>query len=306
MFSMIRSLDDAESKSMAIEPSPSHKTEIHPLLRGGAAVRLVGWGGGALLAVGLLALTAQTEIGSERLNGLLAMANPQAAVAKADPAPDSDAEIRRLETLVVALTDDRERLHSRIATLERKLEDTTGSISQQQASLAAKVASVAAPPVTPPGPVVPILAPLAMPAAAVPSGSWSTPAPTLPPGETVQAPPAPAAVPEQAPARVALAPVDEPAAEAPRKPEIGIDLGGAATLDVLNARWSAVKANFGPQLAGLYPRAVVSNRQGSSSYRLLAGPLPTTAAAAQTCANFITHKITCRTVRFEGERLVQR
>jgi hypothetical protein len=67
-----------------------------------------------------------------------------------------------------------------------------------------------------------------------------------------------------------------------------------------------VKANFGPQLSGLYPRAVVSNRQGSSSYRLLAGPLPNNATAAQVCAHFITNRITCRTVRFEGERLVQR
>jgi hypothetical protein len=210
--------------------------------------------------------------------------------------------------LVVALTDDRERLHTRIASLERKLEDTTGSITQQQANLAAKVASVAtrpAAPPAPPAPVMPILAPLAMPAAAVPVGSWPMPAPTLPPAETVEAAPAPAKVPLP-PERVALAPVEEPAAEAPRKPEIGIDLGGAANLDVLNARWVAVKANFGPQLAGLYPRAQASNRSGSANYRLLAGPLPNNATAAQICAHFITARITCRTVRFEGERLVQR
>ena len=71
------------------------------------------------------------------------------------------------------------------------------------------------------------------------------------------------------------------------------------------ARWAAVKANFGPQLAGLYPRAILSNRPGAE-YRLLAGPVPTNAAAAQICARFVTARVTCRTVRFEGERLVQR
>lgn len=282
---------------MANETPPS--IEIHPLLRGGALVRLGGWAGAALLALALLALTAETDAGRERLDGLLAMSGPQTVVAKAEPQPANDAEIRRLETLVLALTDDRERLSSRIAGLERKLEDTTGSIKQQQASLAAKVAAVPPPAPPAPQPAMPILAPLTLPPALIPDGAW--PAPQLPPAETVQSAPAPAA-----PARVALAPVDEPAAEAPRKPEIGIDLGGAANLDVLNARWAAVKANFGPQLNGLYARAQASNRSGSSNYRLIAGPLPNNATAAQVCAHFITARITCRTVKFDGERLVQR
>jgi hypothetical protein len=290
---------------MAIEPPPATTTGIHPLLRGGALVRLGGWAGAAILAVALLALTAQTEIGNERLQGVVAMMSPQIAVAKVELPPEADA--KRLETLVVALTDDRERLHTRIASLERKLEDTTGSIKQQQANLAAKVAAAAVPaaippaPPPPPAPVMPILAPLATPPAAVPTGSWPEPAPTLPPAETVEAAPAP--VP---PERVALAPVEEPVREPARKPEIGIDLGGAANLDVLNARWVAVKANFGPQLAGLYPRAIASKRPGASEYRLLAGPLPNNTAASQICAHFITARITCRTVRFDGERLVQR
>lgn len=280
---------------MAIEPPPQNP-EIHPVLRGGALVRLGGWAGAAILAVALLALTAQTDIGIERLNGILAMTSAQTAVAKAELPPEKDAEIKRLEALVLALAADRERLHTRISGLERNLDDMTGSIKQQQATLAAKPA---APPATPPPPhqVVPILAPLSMPSTIESVASW--PATATPQSASSEPVPLP-------PVRVALAPVDEPAAEAPRKPEIGIDLGGAANLDVLNARWVAVKANLGPQLSGLYPRAVMSNRQGSSGYRLLAGPLPTNAAAAQICANFITHKITCRTVRFEGERLVQR
>ena len=294
---------------MAIK-TPPPASEIHPLLRNGALVRLGGWAGAAILAVALLALTAQTDIGRERLNSVLAMANSQTAVANAEQPPENDTEIKRLETLVVALTNYRERLHTRIASLEHKLEDTTGSIKQQQATLAAKVASVTTPPATPPAPpappaqqqVVPILAPLSMPSTIESVMSW--------PHKTTNSVAASDAASEPVPlppTRVALAPAEEPAAaEPPRKPEIGIDLGGAANLDILNARWAAVKANFGPQLAGLYPRAQVSNHPNSSNYRLLAGPLPNNATAAQICAHFITNRITCRTVRFEGERLVQR
>jgi hypothetical protein len=292
---------------MAIK-TPPPASEIHPLLRNGALVRLGGWAGAAILAVALLALTAQTDIGSERLNSVLAMTSPQTVVASAEQPPENDTEIKRLETLVVALTNDRERLHTRIASLESKLEDTTGSIKQQQATLAAKVAAVATLPAVPPAPsapppqqqVVPILAPLSMPSTIESVASWPNKATNSAAASDAASEPVP-------PTRVASAPVEEPAAAGPpRKPEIGIDLGGAANLDILNARWAAVKANFGPQLAGLYPRAQVSNHSNSSSYRLLAGPLPNNATAAQICAHFITNRITCRTVRFDGERLVQR
>lgn len=291
------------AKTMAIEPPPQN-SKIHPVLRGGALVRLGGWAGAAILAVALLALTAQTDIGSERLQGILAMMSAQTAVAKADlpvekteRPPEKDAEIKRLEALVLALASDRERLNARISGLERNLDDMTGSIKQQQASLAARPAAPPAAPAPPQQQVVPILAPLSMPSTIESVASW--PATATPQPATSEAVPLP-------PVRVALAPVEESAAEAPRKPEIGIDLGGAANLDILNARWIAVKANFGPQLSGLYARAAQSSRPGASDYRLIAGPLPNNAAAAQLCARFITARITCRTVRFDGERLVQR
>jgi hypothetical protein len=104
---------------------------------------------------------------------------------------------------------------------------------------------------------------------------------------------------------VASLPVSE-AVEPPRKAEIGIDLGGAANLEVLNARWTAVKANFGPLLAGLYPRAAERHRQTGSDYRLIAGPLPNNAAAVQLCARFVAARVTCRAVKFDGERMAQR
>lgn len=105
------------------------------------------------------------------------------------------------------------------------------------------------------------------------------------------------------PVRVASAPA---AAQQPGKPELGIDLGGAHSLELLLARWIAVKANFGPFIEGMHPLMVHDNRNGTKvPYRLIVGPLPNGAAAAQLCQKFAASKVTCRTTRFAGEPLTQ-
>jgi hypothetical protein len=280
---------------MATLPRPDK-----PKTASSAPVRLVGWGGAATLALAALALTLQSEAGSERLQTAFAAPAPPQVVAKAEPkaelppaAPEKDAETKRLELLVLALAADRERQSARIASLERNLEDMTGSIKQQVA-IAAKAV------VPPPAPAAPVIMPLAMAPVSQPAASaWPGNAPPQADAPAAEAVPLP---PERV---VATLPVSE-AAEPPRKPEVGIDLGGAANMDVLNARWAAVKANFGPMLAGLYPRAAERHRQTGSDYRLIAGPLPTNAAAVQLCARFVAARITCRAVKFDGERMVQR
>ena len=77
-------------------------------------------------------------------------------------------------------------------------------------------------------------------------------------------------------------------------------------MEILNARWAAVKANFGPLLNGLYALSAHDRRPGSTDLRLLAGPVANPAAANALCAKFAAVRVTCRTVKFEGERLVQR
>jgi hypothetical protein len=283
---------------MAITPPTPNK----PKTASSAPVRLLGWAGGATLALGALALTLQTETGSDRLQSAFASVPPMQTAAKAElpppaPAPDKDAETKRLEALVLALAADRERQSARIASLERNLEDMTGSIKQQVA-IAAKAAMP--PPAPPPVPAAPVIMPLAMAPMSQPTSTTSWP------GNNAQAEAPPAEVVPLPPERVIAALSVSEAVEPPRKPEIGIDLGGAANLDVLNARWAAVKANYGPMLAGLYPRAAERRRQTGLDYRLIAGPLPTNAAAVQLCAKFIAARITCRAVKFDGERMVQR
>ncbi|MBI4365917.1 MAG: hypothetical protein HY543_03780 [Deltaproteobacteria bacterium] len=263
--------------------------------------RLSGWGGAAALALGALAMTSQIEGGSERLQLAIAhISQPERAVALADVAPrlaETDAGTKRLEAQVLALAADRDRLVERLASLERNLDDMTGSIKRQAAVAPDAPATKIPAPAQFASPAPPIIAPLAMPAAA----DTATPWPSTQPAQVA----APAAVP-MPPVRVAVAPSSEPAAEPPRRPELGVDLGGAPNLDVLGARWIAVKANFGPLLTGLHPRAAHDRRPGATDYRLLVGPVPNAAAATQLCARFAAARVICRPARFDGERMTQR
>jgi hypothetical protein len=263
--------------------------------------RVSAWGCGAAIALAALAITTQTEVGGERLKLALGTIDPPSAVAELTELKqrvlDKDQQARRLEVQVATLAADRDRLATRLASLERNLEDMTGSI-KQQATLAAEAAVTRA--ATPP-----TLSPLANVSSVSSVTSVRTESFTPPPSDTpVQAAaPSPEPVPLP-PTRVAVA--AEAAVDAPRKTEFGVDLGGAPTMEVLNARWAAVKANFGPLLAGLRPLAARDRRPGTIDLRLLAGPVANPAAGAALCARFAAVRVTCRTAKFDGEQLAQR
>jgi len=285
--------------------------------------RLCGWGGSAALALTALAMATQTERGSQRLRHAFAPENQLARIvvtADVTPrAPEKDAETQRLEAQMRMLAADRDQLTARLASLERNLEDVTGSIKQQAAQEAAAPAAKSPPPPAPnalsttlqadsttPAPSLPaasstppVVAPLAMLARTDSAAAW----PGTPPAQPAIT--APEAVPLP-PTRVAVASPSAHAAGSPRKPEFGIDLGGAPTMDLLNASWVAVKANFGPLLTGLHPVAALNRRPGATEYRLLVGPLPNAAAATELCGRFAAARVTCRPAKFDGERIAQR
>jgi len=259
--------------------------------------RLTAWGAGAAIALAGLAFTTQTQGGSERLALAIAGASPQSVdiAALERRVAEKDAETKMLETQIRAVVADRDRLGARMASLEHSLDDVTGSIkrqaviSQALADATAEVKAASAPVVQ--GPT------------SVRTEKFTAPPPAI------AAPQAAAPVAEPVPlppVRVATAQPNEPPADAPRKPEFGVDLGGAHNMEVLNARWTAVKANFGPLLSGLYPLAARDHRPGSTEFRLLVGPVANPAAAMALCARFAAARVTCRTAKFDGERMAQR
>ncbi len=211
------------------------------------------WGVAAAVSLAAVAVVSQTDGGKTRLRDAVAQAPairhvflagnaPQRPVAMTPARPvaampshtaDNKAEMQRLETAVHTLTADRDRLASRLASLEQNLDDMTGSIKAvTDATAAARAATdevkvkiaqrppAAPPPVAPPAmnfpPIISMVgaSPPSVPAAA-PMPSPAKPAevkPAKPLEANAQAPSEPGAPAKQNAALVHAAPSAPPAA----------------------------------------------------------------------------------------------
>ena len=298
---------------MAIDKKPP---EAGQMLDASLMWRASLWGGAAILALAMTVLITLTDVGSQQLRMIFASEPAPKLITQADFVPRTEAEAQRRETLrletqVSQLIADRERLNARIASLEQNLSDMTGSIKRELAAVAATtqpLPAVSAPSTASPTRLEPVdkaearkhdtkpearietkaetgVEPIAKPERATAADASPQAAPPL--GEPIRLPPM----------RIASNSGD------PTGKEIGVDLGGARSMDIMHARWAAVKANFGPLLQGLYPVVAHETRAGMVPYRLIVGPLPNAAAAAQICARFAASKVTCRSTKFAGEQL---
>jgi hypothetical protein len=102
------------------------------------------------------------------------------------------------------------------------------------------------------------------------------------------------------------APIEEPTAtKSEAKPEFGIDLGRANSVEGLRQLWSAMKSKYGGALEGLRPIVTVREiARAGVELRLVAGPLSNAAAAARLCASL--SGATCHPTAFDGQRLALR
>lgn len=315
--------------------------ELGPLRDNSVMWRVSMWGGAATVAVAAAVLITQTDIGAGRLVTALSQPRPAPSqlAANDDLLKKVEAqrveENRRLEARIRELTADRDRLNQRLASLEQNFTDITGTIKRDLAIVAATAptakpvpdARAAAPVLSPPPTATPSDA---QPAAPKPEAKIEpkvepkpeakveakpeakveaksdTKAEAAKEGATAEAPAPTAAVP-MPPARVAaVAPqATETAPEASRKQQIAVEIGGARSMEILNARWVAVKANFGPLMEGMSPLVRHDNRPGIVPYRLIVGPLPNGAAAAELCNRLHASKVACRTTTFTGDKFAQ-
>lgn len=299
---------------------------------------MLGWGLSAAAALAAVAVLSQTQTGSERLvlaisgalNPVVAATPDPAQVAAVPRDAESEAETQRLAAQLRELTLDRDRLAARLASLERQLDDVTGSIDRQRAvaappaetpasvpearapepesaaaeplastpfevapDLSPKIAAIAPPVGQPPH----TIDPLAMPAAQEIPLSWSEPA------KQAEAAPTRVVVP-MPPVRVAAVAAGRRAPPPPR-PEFGVDIGGSLSTHSLAGRWAEVKASYGPLLNGMHP-AILRDRQfGHAPFRLLIGPLPNVIAAARLCAQLSVGGFDCRPVQFDDRQLAR-
>jgi hypothetical protein len=94
--------------------------------------------------------------------------------------------------------------------------------------------------------------------------------------------------------------------EHPAVKQIGIEIGGAPSIEALRAHWSSVKANIGPDIVGLSPTYTIRQKAtGGAEYRLVLGPVPNSAAAIRLCAKLATSRITCRAGTFNVQKLAE-
>jgi hypothetical protein len=238
-------------------------------------VRLGVWIGLATLAVLVVVLTARTEAGIRRIATLLApseAARTSRAPQLANRQSDQEAEQRRLAEAVRVLTADRDRLAARLTTLERNLDEVTGSIPPAAANLKPATPVTAAP-----------LAPLPNTgtSSAQPSSQARVSAGHLATGATGAA--------------------DSVAT----RTEFGVDVGGNASIEGLRTLWSALKSSQPALFEGLRPLIAVreGGKPGVIELRLVAGPLPNASIAARLCAALSAAGQTCQPAVFDGQRL---
>jgi TolA-binding protein len=302
---------------MVAEPFPQEPDMIEIRARRfdlRALWRLSAWGGAAAVALTAAAFVSQTDKGSQRVQMALATAElpvKPVATVRIPPHNEQDAQIKRLEGEVRTLAADRDRLAERVASLEHNVEDMTGSIRRQATPAMPPILSMVPAPDAPPA--ASAASPVVSSPAMVESKETAKPAPAHSQAEAPdrtaaaeqsssapdEASPPSTAVP-MPPVRIAAAPAAE---AAPPKPEFGVALASASSLDLMRMQWLALKANYGPLLAGLHPFAAREQHGSSVRYRLVAGPLPNYAAAARLCTRMNTARAVCHAGKFTGEPL---
>lgn len=290
---------------MAIDQTPLESDLRDPRRRRrefNSLLWLCGWGGLTAVALTILAITTQTETANERLRRIFAI-NELSAIARMPPRVSQlESETQLLAAQVRGLIVERDRLVGRITLLESSLDDLTGTVKKQTAAQAAATTAALAAKATPQAPGAATTAIPSNPASATTTTTTGSIAAAVPPPKadtvTTQSIPLPQA-------RVAAVPAADADSLPTKQSEFGLDLGGGATIDSVRQRWTAVKANFGPLLSGMYPLAVRDPHPANKGYRLVVGPLPNSVAATGLCVHFTAARTACKAVRFDGEQITQ-
>lgn len=287
--------------------------------------RLGAWGFAAVGALIAAILTSQSslQLRREQVASSELLARQSQQIQRI--ARETQSEATRLSAAIDTLNGDRDRLYSRITSIEQGLDSVTGAIKRQAAAPALQPP---AEPATEPVPMTASPAPVVSPVASVGTGTpvakipeavlaGSVPPETVPPvlplmaPPSIMAPPDPAATALSQPAVPGDASKSETTAAVPvvavQRTEFGIDIGGASSVDGLRMLWrDVVQSN--KALAALRPVMMVKESSNGLGVqlRLVAGPLNDAAAAARLCATLSEGERSCETTVFDGQRLAMK
>ena len=273
----------------------------HRRLRPAGILRLTSWATAATAALALAALASITPTGSERVNVAIAAFTggdtPPATHAVARKA-ELEIDRRSLNEALRLLAADRDRLTTRLASLERNLDDITGSIKNQAARVNSADPGLPLPPI-PDFPTTSMEEPSSKRSEAP---AWMSNQPPRSSGAV-----APASFPPVPGARVAAVPAEaQTAAPVPAasRNEFGVDIGSGSTIDEVRVLWNAARSQYGKLIGNLRPIVVRrEDRAGNPDLRLVIGPLANAGAAAKLCATLGASDVMCSTRPYQGERL---
>jgi len=264
--------------------------------------RLGRWSLAAVAALAVAFLIGSSEAGLRRI--ALAVANIQGTAAAVQSR--ESVEIVRLSEALKKLASERDQLAARLDTIERNLDDLTGSVALN--TTPPRPAEVVPPPRTEPVPM-PVIVPSNVPSSPPPAAAANT--------SSIVVANAPANIPaasnptssEPQSPRIPLE-QEAPVADTPltAKIDFGADLGSAPTIEGLRALWMSAKSRHGALLDGLRPIVALRERAklGTVELRLVVGPLPSAVQAARLCVVITATGTVCQPAVFDGQRLALR
>jgi hypothetical protein len=230
-----------------------------------------------MAALFVAVLSSRDDLATQRVGALLLSFNLMPAQPAA-PKFDAESAARQLAKALHGLVEDRDRLATRLASLERDMDDRTGSIKNQiEAVRTAKTEAPPWPDNAPPVPMTPAdIAAMVKPVSPAPAAAAANPPPSGPP----------AAAADPSPADVSPSTATA----------YGADIGTALTMKALHARWSGLRAAHPALFDGLQP--LVSLKQNPRTNRtelhLVVGPYSNADAAAQFCDFVLPFHLACQ------------
>jgi hypothetical protein len=309
-------------------PAPKRQTKASFTMR--HLWRMTVWGGTAAGALFVAILASRSQVGTERIAGVFSGRSDRTQVAArpfdAQAEEGRLAEERRLSDAVRGLSAENKELKSRLAAVERNVDDITGSVARQieaikktdMAPVPDRSPPVAAAPQSravlgapqpaasvPPQESHAVIAAPAPPPLAPPAAS--APAVSLPPVSLAPAPAQTAAVEplQSRPATPAPAAAPADAAAPAATLKYGVEIGNAVSIEVLRAHWLGIHSAHGKLFEGLKPVVMLRgmSHAGRIELRLVVGPLASAEAAAKLCTALAPYRLPCQPTLFSGQHI---
>lgn len=238
----------------------------------------------AAAAALLIALFSSRDDASEQKAAIM---QPVTVIAKTATVPatysvESDGR-RQIASTVRGLTDDLTRITTRLAAVERSIDDLTNTVMQQNQTNKDANAK-------------------ALPAWTNDEGVTSSVAPA-PPSDPVSQAVADLSSPlgVSAPAMADA----QPDGDTVSTPPFGADIGSAISMKALNARWTEVRSAHAEMFANLRPVAAVKDnpRTNRVELRLVISPFASRAEAAKLCTSLAAFHMSCQPVILDGQQI---